>query len=587
MRILSRFFNHNHNHREESAPRKKQRRISRFKHALNTLQSIPAYDAHPDIGATAKASLEWGKQHLKKSDRFDWLAGLWIRFLHYISDPNQDPNRKKILNKFSGHRIEGDIRAFNEDFFYAFPQLQARAEEHGCRPILDMPFYERVGGRLEPLPPNIVIEGLARLEERHLRNLLSQNRFCTEGEPYMETQDGWKWFLLKEGRSKEEARAMRHCGNIPSWEFGDYIYSLREPVQKNGETFWKPHLTFICNGLRFRELKGFSNRKPVQELHPHIIDLFSQAKFRGFARPGYCSRNDFHVCDLLETQVRKLFNSNPRFQQDDLDRDPEVVCTLPNGWRWIFVPNIRVACYGTHLSQEGLQVLSSLQGRRGWHILQQPVTIQNDITWVHRMVLATRKKHVLNIVRAGALHEKEISEGLFHFMKNVAGSLFMHEVLHWLSEKQLQELIKAKPQTVAYFNLETILELNPPIPVINWYLENILRLSWRLEDSQNIIIKEFNNWGTFMEYLSRLDSWSSQAVDPALGKDGAKGKVRFKIQGLVLEINKTSPEVRILYPLSQFSFLWNQFKQTQLEQTEKSVMNWMLRPKIKKQSDEH
>ena len=50
---------------------------------------------------------------------------------------------------------------------------------------------------------------------------------------------------------------MRHCGTSPSWTFGDYIYSLREPIEKNGEVFGNPIFQITCNGLEFKRDQGF------------------------------------------------------------------------------------------------------------------------------------------------------------------------------------------------------------------------------------------------------------------------------------------------------------------------------------------
>ena len=129
------------------------------------------------------------------------------------------------------------MEALSQTFVVAFPEIQQVANERGCRPILDMPFYERSGGKLVPLQPDCVIDQLEKLEEKYLDGFMAQHRFCVEGERHLETKDGWVWFRLHPGRSEEEGKAMRHCGNVPSWVFGDYIYSLREPVEKDGEVF--------------------------------------------------------------------------------------------------------------------------------------------------------------------------------------------------------------------------------------------------------------------------------------------------------------------------------------------------------------
>ena len=164
------------------------------------------------------------------------------------------------------------------------------------------------------LTPDSVIEQLEELEEKYLMDFMDQNRFCREGEKYLETHDGWVQFQIHPGRSEEEGRTMRHCGNVPSWTFGDYIYSLREPIEKNGEVFWKPHISITCNGLEFKEIKGFSNRKPPKDLHPHILDLLCQKNFVVLAKRGTDLRMifmfaTFHCLTFANfTPVIHLFN---------------------------------------------------------------------------------------------------------------------------------------------------------------------------------------------------------------------------------------------------------------------------------------
>ena len=362
MRLLRNLIRRNPSRNpKRGAVRRRKSKISRYKRALAELEAIPAFERRPEFAENVKQALEWGKKYLKKSDRFDWLVGILKRFLHLVSEEQDDPYRQRILERFAQSRIISDMEALSQTFVVAFPEIQQVANERGCRPILDMPFYERSGGKLVPLQPDCVIDQLEKLEEKYLDGFMAQHRFCVEGERHLETKDGWVWFRLHPGRSEEEGKAMRHCGNVPSWVFGDYIYSLREPVEKDGEVFWKPHVTATCNGLEFKEIKGFSNRKPSEDLHPHIIDLIGQKKFRGFAQPGYRPYNDFHICDLSEPMIQDLYRRNPSFKQDHLEFDPEPVCTLPFGWRWVFIRNINVSGGHTDLNEAGLHELWSLK----------------------------------------------------------------------------------------------------------------------------------------------------------------------------------------------------------------------------------
>ena len=84
------------------------------------------------------------------------------------------------------------MEALSQTFVVAFPEIQQVANERGCRPILDMPFYERSGRKLVPLKPDCVIDQLEKLE--YLDGFMAQHRFCVEGERHLETKDGWVWF---------------------------------------------------------------------------------------------------------------------------------------------------------------------------------------------------------------------------------------------------------------------------------------------------------------------------------------------------------------------------------------------------------
>ena len=386
MRLLRLFIGRNQRSNTNRSPvHRKKSKISRYKRALAEVEAIPAFSRYPEMAEKVTLFLQWGKRHLKKSDRFDWLVGILKRCLHLASTAHEDPYRARILRKFSEARIISDMHALQETFAIAFPEIQDLADERGCRPILDMPFHESRSGRLFPLTPDSVIEQLEELEEKYLADFMDQNRFCREGEKYLETHDGWVWFQIHPGRSEEEGRAMRHCGNVPSWTFGDYIYSLREPIEKNGEVFWKPHISITCNGLEFKEIKGFSNRKPPKDLHPHILDLLCQKKFRGFGQTGYRPSNDFHVCDLSLAHIRELYTRNPSFQQDHLKFAPEPLEQLREGWRWVFVRNIGVGGCRTSLNEIDFRELWALRGRRGWIILQESVDVGTRTIWVHHL----------------------------------------------------------------------------------------------------------------------------------------------------------------------------------------------------------
>ncbi len=581
MRILKFLLTRHPRRTTPAQPQRKRKRLSRYKRSISKLQTIPAFSQYPEKAERALESLKWGKRHLKKSDRFDWLVGLWKRYFHLISDPEEDPYRARALKNFPQARIVDDLQAFDEVFLCAFPEIQEVAEARGCRPIMDMPFYERINGRLMPLAPDTIVEQLEELEERHLSEFMAQNRFCEEGEPYLVTRGGWQWFRIRPGKSKQEGRAMRHCGNVPSWVFGDHIYSLREPFQKKGKTYWKPHISIVCNGLCFRELKGFSNRKPATELHPHIVDLLGQQKFRGFARPGYCPRNDFHICDLSEADVRELFQRNPSLRQDHLEMSPEPVCTLPNGWRWVFIPNVRVNGYCSNLNQLGYEALWSLRGRRGWHVLQEPLEINGKTQWIHRMILSTRSRNILGIVRLGNVSSRDISEALYCLMKDHAPGLFYFDVFGMLSDSRLDELLTQKPGLLKHFCLDTVMKLEPPSGALNWYLSHHIGFGWRVEDAQTLVFREFSSQEAFLGFLSGQAAWSEVVGRlPDYSCHAATAFVRnlqFRPREISLESSPGSG-LRLTCPLGGMVPVLRRMIESEVRETETAVLEWLLRP---------
>ncbi|MBT6957741.1 MAG: hypothetical protein HN996_04895 [Opitutae bacterium] len=567
--------------KNKKSARAKSQGKSRYKRALMELQAIPSFSRYPDVADRAVESLKWGKKHLTKSDRFDWLTGIWKRYLHFLGDPDEGSRRQRIMDKYPQARILGDIQAFHEVFYYAFPAIQGHAKQSGCRVILDMPFFEKENGRAMPLSPDVVIDRLENLEDKYLTDYLASNRFCTEGEPYLETHDGWKWFRIRPGRSREEGEAMRHCGNVPGWCFGDFIYSLREPVDKKGKTFWKPHMTIVCNGLRFRELKGFSNRKPAADFHPHIVDLLGQKKFRGFSRPGYCPKNDFHVCDLSEDHVRELFRLNPSLDQDGLDWHSETVCNLSNGWRWVFIANTDVQGYCRNLSTQGVGSLWSLKGRRGWHILQEPVNVGGSIHWVHRLVLGTRDKCVLGIVRAGEKIDENISFGLLYFLKFHAKGLYYFDLFRMLSVSDRDEVLKATPTLLNHFHPETVMELAPPVCVIEAYLKWTLPIDFHIENERTLVLKEFVSRKELLEYLCFYDQWKER-VAKLSDHDGLAATVfvkhlSFRLDGLTVNISRDSG-IKLIYPIKGIISLLVGLSHLNDQKTRKSIMEWILRP---------
>lgn len=118
----------------------------------------------------------------------------------------------------------------------------------------------------------------------------------------------YKWFDLGRPECDDEGTAMGHCGNSGSPKSGDTIYSLRQVIEKNGETFHRPSLTFIVNGGILGEMKGRANQKPNKKYHPYIMALLKSDYIEGIFGGGYRPQHNFELSDLSEEDIEELKN---------------------------------------------------------------------------------------------------------------------------------------------------------------------------------------------------------------------------------------------------------------------------------------
>lgn len=137
-----------------------------------------------------------------------------------------------------------------------------------------------------------------------------------EGDKMIEKfPDGYAWWLLSRGSCDLEAKAMGHCGNVPSEKYGDRILSFRKNVY---EDFWEPHLTFILdkNG-RLGESKGRGNNKPTEKYHPYIAKLLMKPSIiQGIKGGGYKPENNFKLTDLNDDLKEKVLEANPALENN-------------------------------------------------------------------------------------------------------------------------------------------------------------------------------------------------------------------------------------------------------------------------------
>lgn len=139
-----------------------------------------------------------------------------------------------------------------------------------------------------------------------------------------EFNDGWKWIipLTSEGQRKGacsvEAKVAHHCGNVPSLQTGDTLYSLR-----NGN---KIAATVIVNDNgNIRESKGNYNAKIDKNYRNHMLWLFRHEHIKGIDDTGsYAPDRNTHLSDFLgddnEEEIHQLKEEKPSLMSDTYDK---------------------------------------------------------------------------------------------------------------------------------------------------------------------------------------------------------------------------------------------------------------------------
>ena len=157
-----------------------------------------------------------------------------------------------------------------------------------------------------PTDSKTPIEDLEELEKEFVE-LSKENLIPETGNERVLVDFGdMAWYDLGKGSCNDEANAMGHCGNQPSEKPGDRIFSLRKKVNIGGDTYFKPHLTFIFNDGFLGEMKGRANEKPAPRYHKYIFELLKLPIIEGIIGGGYEPENNFQIDDLPDDMLDKL-----------------------------------------------------------------------------------------------------------------------------------------------------------------------------------------------------------------------------------------------------------------------------------------
>ena len=265
-------------------------------------------------------SVNWATEFLSREDRIIWYLGILQRaslLRKYRENKclTRALRRKvgRMLVNYSPQRIYEDYSFEFRESWHHFKSVQEIYSDHQMQKYSFFLNQENKG--VSKTPSQIISD--FRKMECNLQTALRGERHCNDGVPFITLKDGWVWFVVEEGRSRQEGSAMRHCGN-GFGHFRDQLLSLREPVKKGKFKLWKPHLTFIINDGYLGEMKGYANSKPKKELHGYIASLLEDSRVLGIKGGGYLARSNFCFSDLCIPLRKQVLEINNRLDYDPI-----------------------------------------------------------------------------------------------------------------------------------------------------------------------------------------------------------------------------------------------------------------------------
>lgn len=396
-----------------------------------------------------KNEIEWCMSHLKKDDRIIWYLSILQRFImlqirtnHEIpEDTKYNKVGSKIKRKLRGwdtERIEEDFELFNHEAWEHFANIQS---VFGSFKMLNYSFHNEVGNKLKPKSVREVFDDFQKMEQ-DLQNDNGRDRYCSDGKPVLTFNDGWAWFGVSEGFSAQEATAMRHCGNGEGGE-GDFLLSLRQPMEKQGVTFWKPHLTFILNEGYLGEMKGFANQKPLPQYHTYIEALLTDEMIKGIKGGGYLTRNNFSFLDFDENLQISVLEKKPDLEFDLIGNGGELKIEIPGHGAWYEYSNEDFPETAAGFVNEWPTKQSN------WLVFQSSLSTSTHTYRVSEAWGFLEKGHLSNLHFEKASLPREAVIKLLHspYVEFLAEDLLnQHSSLSKIiNEQELEDLISRKP----------------------------------------------------------------------------------------------------------------------------------------------
>ena len=401
-----------------------------------------------------KEIIRWSKRFLCKDDRIVWYLSVVRRLAFLLLQESDQKLTRKLLRKISRKlkgwtksRVHSDYQCFTRKKWEHFVGFN---EAFNCQQVNTYSFWKQVRGKSIPLPSSEIIEDFEKMEDEVMSSSKNQ-RFCREGVPFLETVDDWGWYIIENGFSVEEARAMNHCGNV-SGKKGDKLLSLRESFKTPLGTFLKPHLTFILNGGYLYEMKGFANQKADKKYHSHIEKLLLCEQVKGLRGGGYLPKNNFNFFDLNESSCAKIVKQKPSLTYDFFGNGGVKLKEVPGVGDWFFYG--RSDCKDEVMSRYGLNLNVN---EPSWLVLQADNEFKRSLAWCS-----------FEDGKVGKLHiEKDISSLAFSMLLQLPEVLSIDEPLlneesSWdpfLDYSEIERTLNKKPGFFRKTSLDAIFNL--------------------------------------------------------------------------------------------------------------------------------
>ena len=389
----------------------------------------------------------WSLEFLQKDDRIVWYLSILQRFSFLKLLEKRKTISRKLSNKisrklrgFKKSRVLDDFDAFEEGQWEHFASVQA---VYSHPSMLDYRFYDDREKGLQPKSVSTIFSDFSNLEQK-LQKKGGGARFCNDGEIILNFNDGWAWFLIKAGFSRQEAMAMRHCGNGDG-NGGDQLFSLREPISKPHGVCWKPHLTFILSKGYLGEMKGFANQKPNTFYHTYIKKLLKIDGIKGITGGGYLPQNNFEFLDLNESSRIEILEEKPNFDFDLIGNGGQTLLKDVTGGIWKHF--IRANCPQQAMS----------------HLLQQE---RKEPEWLaFQSPFSTSTKEYENTLAFCAYDRGSVSE--LHILSEWVNSASLAKILHHPMLSIIQESLLVPESTwdkiTSHQELESLMKLKPSL----------------------------------------------------------------------------------------------------------------------------